>query len=379
MRIAHVTATFPPYYAGTGMVAYHNALELARLGHQVTVFTAAYPSGQFHDPPEITVRRFHPLFRIGNAPLLPGLLGLKDFDLIHLHHPFIFGTELIWAVSKLRNIPVVLTHHNDLIGDGLRKTLFQLYSSVSTRLIFHQAKKFAVVSLDHARGCRLSGFFARRWADVIEVPNGVDHLLFQPGLASGSARASLGISAEKKIILFVGGLDRAHHFKGADLLIKAFARLESPDTVLVLIGDGDLRLGLEQLAAQLGISERVFFPGSIPNEQLPPFYCMADGLVLPSIPPESFGMVLIEAMACGIPVIASNLPGVRSVVSDGVDGYLFEPGSLDELVARLSTLLSDPGVRAEMGMRGRCKVEQKYTWPVVTARLEQVYRLALQK
>ena len=91
MRIAHVTATFPPYQGGTGTVCYHNALGLARLGHEVTVFTAEHPGGGHVDPEEFMVCRLPSLFRIGNAPFLPVLLGLREFDVIHLHLPFPFG------------------------------------------------------------------------------------------------------------------------------------------------------------------------------------------------------------------------------------------------------------------------------------------------
>jgi glycosyltransferase involved in cell wall biosynthesis len=88
---------------------------------------------------------------------------------------------------------------------------------------------------------------------------------------------------------------------------------------------------------------------------------------------EAFGMVLIEAMACGKPVIASNLPGVRSVVNDGEDGLLVEPGNVADLAAKIRQLLDDPQRRQEMGKRGRAKVERKYAWDAIGAKLEQTY------
>lgn len=373
MRIAHVTATFPPYYGGTGTVCYYNALGLAKLGHEVTVFTAAHPPGDYEYPPEICVKRLPFLFRIGNAPFLPGLLQLDRFDIIHLHHPFIFGAEMIWAASKLRHIPYVLTHHNDLIGNGFRRYLFDAYSSVSTRLVFGGARKFLVVSTDHARGCRLAGLFERRWNDVVEVPNAVDVDLFKPGLGYPELRAQHSIPENAKVVLFVGGLDRAHHFKGADLLIKSFQEVKNQEAALVFIGDGDLKEDLMNLAKDLGISEKVHFLGVIANEKLPPYYGMATVLVLPSMPPESFGMVLIEAMACGTAVIASDLPGVRTVVTDGVDGYLIQPGNKQQLGERIAGLLADTPLCQVMGRRGRSKVEEKYSWEVVTSGLEQIY------
>ncbi|MEZ4663014.1 MAG: glycosyltransferase [Caldilineaceae bacterium] len=103
MKIAHITATFPPYYSSTGMVCYHNARGLAALGHEVTVLTADYPKGAADSPPGVTVRRLPITFRFGNAPFLLDLLRIAEYDVIHLHHPFIFGAEMISAAAAGRH------------------------------------------------------------------------------------------------------------------------------------------------------------------------------------------------------------------------------------------------------------------------------------
>jgi glycosyltransferase involved in cell wall biosynthesis len=377
MRIAHVTATFPPYYGGTGMVCYHNALGLAQLGHQVTVFTADYPPGDCVYPGEITVRRLPVTFRIGNAPLLPGLLEIKGFDIVHLHHPFIFGAEMIWAVSRARRIPYVITHHNDLIGDGLRRHLFDAYSAVSTRLIFGAARKLAVVSLDHAASCRLAPFFSRQWAKVVEVPNGVDTDLFRPGVDGAPVRQQCAISDDAKVMLFVGTLDRAHHYRRVDLLLRAVKVVQDRDLHVLVAGDGNQMPEYQRLAQRLGVRSRVHFLGTVAHQALPGVYSAADLVVLPSQLQESFGLVLIEAMACGKPVIASKLPGARAVVNDGQDGLLVIPGSVDDLSEKIRVLLADPQHRREMGERGRAKVEAQYAWSRIIPKLARVYQGAL--
>lgn len=373
MRIAHVTATFPPYYAGTGMVCYYQARELARRGHSVAVFTAAYPSGDGPSPERISVHRLSPLFRVGNAPFLPGLLGLRDFDLIHLHYPFIFGAEMVRLAAAIRRIPYVLTHHNDLIGTGFRRCLFDLYTAAIAPLVFQGARRWLVVSRDYADSCRMAPLFRCRPADVLEIPNGVDADLFNPDVDGRPVRQRYHIPETARLLLFVGSLDRAHHFKGADTLLRAFARIRRPDTWLLLVGDGDLRPSLERLAVQSGIGDRVRFAGTVPHWDLPPFYAASDLVVLPSFPPESFGMVLIEAMACGRPVLAHDIPGVRSVVSNGEDGLLARPGDMDDLVEKMRALLDDPNRGRQMGLRGRAKVEVQYAWPRVVSRLLDVY------
>ena len=380
MLIAHITATFPPYQAGTGNVCYYSARELARRGHEVHIYTAACQGAPAYEEREgITIHRLPTLLRFGNAPFLPGLLSIRDFDIIHLHHPFIFGAEMIWLVSKLRKIPYVLTHHNDLIGDGYRRYLFDTYSAVSTRMIFGGAAKFAVVSKDHAANCRLSPIFLKRWQDVVEVPNGVDVELFNPGVDGTSIRQQYSIPNDALVILFVGGLDRAHHFKGVDYLIEAFALIPDQKVLLMIVGDGDLRQQFEQLAALSGVADRVIFTGVVPNEELPPYYTAADIFVLPSFPPESFGIVLIEAMACGIPVIAHDIPGVRSVVDDKGNGLLVQSGNKTALVKSIEYLLADPEIRKDIGINARAKAEARYSWSNASSKLINIYDDIIQK
>lgn len=377
MRIAHVTATFPPHFTGTGLVCYHNAVGLARLGHRVTVFTADYHLGSYVDPVEVSVHRLPAIFRAGNAPLLPQLLSIGGFDIVHLHHPFIFGAEMTRFVSQLRRIPYVVTHHNDLAGNGLRRHLFNLYSLASVPFVLGGARKFMVVSRDHADHCALSPLFRRRWKDVVEIPNGVDTDLFHPDCDGVTARDRHGIVRDQEVILFVGVLDRAHHFKGVDYLLKAFSLLRTPSAVLVIVGDGDMKAGLTSLAADLGVSGRSVFVGGLSHEETAAYYASADVVVLPSFPPESFGLVLIEAMACGRCVVANDIPGVRSVVNDGEDGLLARPGDVYDLAEKIQALLSDSTRRREMGERGRAKVETKYAWPKVIERLEATYASVL--
>lgn len=374
MKIAHVISTFPPYYSGTGMVCYHNALQLGLRGHDVTVLTANYPPGVFAYPREFKVERLPVLFRLGNAPFLPRLWNLRDFDIVHLHHPFIFGSELVWASSRVHNLPYVLTHHNDLIGDGNRPVLFDSYTSISKRMVLDGASRLLVVSEDHARSSRLAAEFRKRWKEVVEVPNGVDVEMFSPELDNLEVRLENGVPVGAEVLLFVGALDRAHHFRRVDLLLQAVSQMHRQDVFLLIVGDGDRMCRFQQMAKDLGIWTKVRFLGKMPHEELPRVYAAADVLVLPSHLQESFGMVLIEAMSCARPVIASNIPGARSIVQDGVDGLLAEPGDLIDLQAKIEIMLSKTmSERQRMGAAGRRKVEERYTWEDIGERLEHIY------
>src|SRR5690242_14903205 len=127
MRIAHVTATFPPYHGGTGNVCYHQVRGLAEHGHDVTVITAAQGVPALEERTAFRVRRLPTRFRLGNAPLLPGLLGLETYDLVHLHYPFYFGAELLMLNRQFGRRPYVVTYHQDTVWQGALRAAGAIY------------------------------------------------------------------------------------------------------------------------------------------------------------------------------------------------------------------------------------------------------------
>lgn len=374
MRIAQVTHTFPPYMGGTGNVCYHNSLELAKLGYDVTVFTSRIPAVNHTYPDSIKVNRFKPLLRFRNAPFTPQLLMLGDFDIVHLHYPFIFGAEFLLLNSKLRKNVLVVTFHQDLLFGGLLGPLVWIYDTTLKKTISRMAKKIMVPSLDYARHSSIARILQERGEDVVELPNGVETHRFSPEISGEELRGKYKIGS-RNVILFVGSLDKSHRFKGLDALFTAFSKLaHNENALLLVVGDGDLRPSYETLAQKLEISRNVIFAGGVPDSELPKYYAICDFLVLPSVSKaEIFGLVLVEAMAMGKPVIASNLPGVRTVVDDGENGLLVEPKSTDDLTSKMQYLLDNEPIRERFGERGREKAERKYSWSKIGERLEKVY------
>jgi glycosyltransferase involved in cell wall biosynthesis len=148
---------------------------------------------------------------------------------------------------------------------------------------------------------------------------------------------------------------------------------------LLIIGDGDQRENYQEQARRLGIADRTIFAGAIQHENTPPYFRSADVTILPSLPPESFGLVLIESLACGTPVIATRLPGVRTVVEDGGDGLLVDPGTPESLAEAMGKILDDEDLRKAMGNNGRAKVEARYGWEKIGELLVDIYRQVLDK
>jgi glycosyltransferase involved in cell wall biosynthesis len=373
MKIAHLTATFPPYWGGTGTVAFNQAQGLAERGHDVHVFTGTQGSPS-DDPAGVTVHRIEPAFAIGNAPLLPSLARLRGFDVVHFHHPFIFGTEMaLLGRMRRRRAALVATYHNRLIGEGGRAPIFWAYEETAVRTVMRVADRVCVVSMDHAMSVgHLRAARQRKPERIVEVPNGVDTELFQPGPRTPVE----AIPAGATVAVFAAALDRAHHFKRLDLVIDALARTPK-ELHLLVVGGGDMFGDYVARAAQAGLGERVHFVGAQPHEQLPALMNAGDFFVLATQPPESFGLVITEAMASGLPVIASNIPGVRTVVDDGKTGVLVPPGDVEALAAALTRLatMSDDERRA-LGTAARQAASDRYAWPRVIDKLETVYAAA---
>jgi glycosyltransferase involved in cell wall biosynthesis len=374
MRIAHLTATFPPYWGGTGTVAFNQAKGLAERGHDVHVFTGTQGSPS-DDPPGVTVHRIEPAFAIGNAPLLPELARLRGFDVVHFHHPFIFGTEMaLLGRMRRRRAALVATYHNRLIGEGGRAPIFWAYEETAVRAVMRAADRVCVVSMDHAMSVSHLRAARRRHPErIVEVPNGVDTELFQPGPRSSAE----GIPPEATVAVFAAALDRAHHFKRLDLVIDALPKTPA-DLHLLVVGGGDMLDDYKARAARTGVGDRVHFAGAQPHEQLPALMHAGDFFVLATEPPESFGLVITEAMASGLPAIASDIPGVRTVVDDRKTGLLVPAGDVGALASAMADLAGmTTDEREALGAAARAKCESVYAWPRIIDRLEVVYADAL--
>jgi len=220
-----------------------------------------------------------------------------------------------------------------------------------------------LVSLYHANPAHIS---------VVEP--GVDLTMFQP-IDRAEARRNIGYGPGR-LLLFVGRLER---LKGVEVAIRALALLQGqqPETRLLVLGE-DASNGdesemerLKAIASSLGVRDRVDFLGSVAHHELPYFYSAADVCVMPSYS-ESFGLVALEAQACGLPVVGFAASGLRSVVRDGVSGYLLETHDAETYADRIGRLLAEPSMAEEMGRHGR-QLAQKFSWTRTADRLQELF------
>ncbi len=419
MKIAHVTCVYPPYRGGIGTDAFHVARMQALLGHDVCVFTpnefgencdlwasrcgarrcaksTAYyaPRFQHHissiftklpkvglreNPVEIDalprVEFLWPVFRYGNAALLIQLFWkLRRYDIVHLHYPFFGSAWIVWVLKKIfqRKFIFILRYHMDVVGTGVLKSFFSFHTRFLMPIIVSCADRVLVSTFDYAQHSNVAAFYARSPEKFFEVPFGVDAQVFVPIKKDVALLGHYGINDDAKVLLFVGGLDRAHYFKGLEYVLDA---LKQVDALLIIVGQGgDLEEYYRKKVFDLGLEKRVIFAGTVSEEELPKYYNLCDIFVLPSIDrSEAFGLVYLEAMACAKPVVGSDLPGVRRVIEHERNGLLVQPRDAAGLAVALNRLLNDPYLCVKYGAVGRKTVENRYDWEKIVQKTLEAY------
>jgi phosphatidylinositol alpha-mannosyltransferase len=334
---------------------------LRERGHEVLALTPAR-----RRPPEPWVRAVgRPMevpYNRSTAPIDPRpwsarrvreLLSAFKPDVVHAHEPLTPSTSM-WATLS-SPAPVVATFHSG----AERSLLFDLATPVLRRVARRISVRIAVSerAAAFARD-RVGGTF-------LVIPNGLDVARF-----ADAAPADLGPGRK---VLFVG---RLHRRKGFLAAVEAFRLLspERPDLRLIVVGDGEERSAVDRLEPAL--RERVTMLGTVRHDDLPAYHASCDVLLAPSLGGESFGYVLVEAMAAGLPVVASRIPGYDEVVRDGKEGFLVPPGDPAAVAEAGAKVLEDPGLATAMGQAGRARAA-RYDWAVVTEELEGAYREAL--
>lgn len=303
------------------------------------------------------------------------------------------GFSTAMAEILLRERPRVVqisTVHDAYMGTWLRqwfKIPYVVYAHGNEILdVSRSAWEKPRLSLTNADRILAVSRFTARLLGEIGVPTGKIEIIhpgcdperFCPREPNGNLRRKLlGSKAKSRVILSVGNLVSR---KGHDVVIRALPQVleKIPDTVYLIAGDGPYRKELEALATRLGIRERVILAGQISNDSLPDLYAMSDVFIMPSraqiesCDVEGFGIVFLEAGACGKPVIGGRSGGVEDAVLDGTTGILVNPVNSDEVAHALTRVLGDAGLAAWLGEQGRERVVREFNWNQVCLRVEEV-------
>ena len=355
-----------------GMQTHTAALSrcLDAVGIRQTVLTArlAAPPGVSRLGARGTVRRLGAgtpgLRQLWALAALPHVLaGPRPVDLVHAHQGEDVATLLLALVARaVHRCPLVVTLHcsvrHTLTGRSPRSWLLRIVGGGVERLAVRRADAVLVLVPRTADRLHADG-----------VRDGTVHILpsgFDPGLfTAGGGDAFPGVPHPR-----IGYVGRLAEQKRPDLLVQAFGRMRQP-AHLVVVGDGPLRQAVHAAADRSPARDRITVSGFVPHAQVPRVLASLDVLALPSVY-EEMGSVLVEAMASGLPVVASRVGGIPDLVRDGVTGLLVPPMDVDALAGALDALVADPGCRLRMGSAARQRAAG-YSWPDLARRVAQLY------
>ncbi len=370
MKIAQLTPYFYPHLGGVESHVLELSKKLIDRGHEVFVVTTKLEGTEEEDVVEgVPVKRVEPLTIFLSTPIVPGINNVlleEDYDILHSHSPPPLMSFLGVRNAQKKDVPFVLTYHCDLeIPYTFGPLIVNLYER--TFGTYTVSKSDKIITTTPSYGATSKAVWHRE-ADII--PNAVDADRFHPSNEGDWVREELGIG-DKKLIMYVG---RIVYHKGLEYFVRAAKYLESRDVQFLLVGTGDFRKELEDIIEREGLEDMVMFAGRVPNEELPDYYAATDVFVLPSVSRlEAFGIVALEAMASEVPVIVSDIPGVRDVIVEGKNGLLTEPMNSEDLAGKIRTLLENPDMAERMGKNGRKRVLERFTWGQVAKDIEDVY------
>jgi glycosyltransferase involved in cell wall biosynthesis len=377
-KICLVTHFFPPHIGGIEKVAEEQCKRLSKLGYQVSVLTSTRTQNE-HCREGIHVFSFPVLSlaeRVGLPYPVPLFKAYRIFtdlirkcDIVHAHgHPYI-SSYMACKIAKKYKKPLILTQHNTFIDfQSWLNVVEHLNDRIIGSAVLKDADKVITVSK------KTMEYVLKLGADKSKTSvmyNGVDQNFFYP-MNKEKSRDKLGLPENKMLILTVR---RLVYKNGLDTLIKSASLLarDFPNLLFIVIGNGPDRKFIANRIRQLGVNDNVRLAGFVPEELLPLYYNAADYFVIPSSSGEGLPMVLLEAMACGLPVIATTVGGTPEIIKDMVNGALVPPRNQEALAQAISKLLSLKKESQAIRIENRKTVEANFNWDKNLCQLIEIY------
>ena len=371
MRIAFFTETFLPKVDGIVTRLTKTLPHLVAAGDEVMVFCPEgapdnHAGAQVVGVPALPLPLYPELKLALPRPAVSEALERFRPDLVHVVNPAVLGLGGIW-LAKTRNLPLVASYHTHLpkylehYGMGmLEPLLWELLKAAHNQAELNLCTSTAMVDELAAKGIEHTALWQR----------GVDTELFRPELANPAMRARLhgGHSDTGNLLLYIGRLSAEKQIERIRPVLDAL-----PQARLALVGDGPHRQQLERLFEGTATT----FVGYLAGNELASAYASGDAFVFPSST-ETLGLVLLEAMAAGCPVVGANRGGIPDIVSDGINGCLYDPDQPASLVTAVQRLLGDGVTRAQLRQAARLEAE-RWGWAGATAQLQGYYRQVLEQ
>jgi phosphatidylinositol alpha 1,6-mannosyltransferase len=380
MRIMIVTDQYPPMVGGVPTVTQGLAVDFANRGDHVWVVAPSYGQRDVHRlEHKVHVYRFSSFewptyedLRIPFLPILPfrRLLKKVDPDIIHIHSPIVLGNIAQIVAGSLRK-PVIVTNHylpinlsrslssDPLFGKTFMTVTYSYLVHFCNRCEYVTAPTMTALNLLYEHGLR---------APAQAISNGIDLKKFSPGDRDKRLRQHFKLPQDRPLILSVNRLSQE---KRIDVLIDAAAKM-TQDAHIAIASTGPAEADLRAKVEELNLKDKVSFLGFIHDTNLAPLYRLADVFAIPS-EAELQSLATMEAMACGLSVVAADAYALPELVHHEINGFLFQRGNSDEMAQYLDTLVRDPALRKQMGAKS-LEIIARHDRTMVLDQWEALYR-----
>lgn len=388
MKIAYFCGKYPysekitmpngSYFCGGSIVAAFKLInELVKDNYDCSVFTTSHDGKErFETYHHLNIFRYPTNFRLfsSNVSFKLAYMPLQHpADIVHVH--FDLPPTPLWGYlyAKVKNKPLIVTYHGDWLdnyGGFFRRLIVKIVNLfVVDRILTH-----ANIIISPSQYYIMESQFLRKYEEKIRViPNGVDLDQSDIKLSKFECRERLDLPKDSKIILYLGALTSR---KGPDILIRSVYELSriDPSVQLLVCGTGELESALKNLVKTLNLESHVKFCGYVDEDLKFAYYRASDIFCLPStVSTEVFPLVLLEASACGLPVVVSDLETFRCIVQQGYNGYSTKRGDIHDLTEKLNHLLQNEDERTQLGLNARTLAEQ-LSWAKVATATSACYR-----
>jgi glycosyltransferase involved in cell wall biosynthesis len=378
-KICLVTHFFPPHIGGIEKVADEQCRRLVKLGYQVSVLTSKTSKQSEPRAEGIKVFSYSILNlaeRVGVPYPVLSFKAYKNFveaikkcDIVHAHGHAYMSSYIACKVAQKYKKPFILTQHNTFIDYQSWLNIVEHVNDWTVgRVVLKGSDRVITVS------SKTMEYVLKLGADMSKTSvmhNGVDTTFFHP-MNRKENRGKLGLPKNKTLILTIR---RLVYKNGLDTFIESASLLtrDYPYLLFIVIGKGPNRTLIEKRVRELGIGDNVRLAGFVPEKLLPLYYNAADYFVIPSSSGEGLPLVLLEAMACGLPVIATTVGGTPEIIKDMKNGVLVPPRKPKALAETISKFLLNKELGLAIGEEARKTVEDRFTWEENVRQLRDVY------
>jgi N-acetyl-alpha-D-glucosaminyl L-malate synthase BshA len=365
MKIAILVPVFlPKHLGGVEVATYNIASHLAKKGHNVHVITV-WDSGLTNESIEkdffvhrVRVPKIKAIGVVIFWLKILFVLNKIDPDIIHVQSVTIAMPA--YLAGKFLKKPYIVCGHGFDVYFSWR------FKKAISKLVLKNAHE--VIALTENMKNDMQKIYNR---EILVIPNGIDIEKFTVLPDKEKIRKELGVSNSDRVIIFIGNL---RPIKGVEFLVRAMniIRQEEPNVRLILVGEGSQVDYLRNMVEELHLERCVVFTGEVSNEIVPSYLAASDIFVLPSLS-EGFSIASLEAMACGLPIIATEVGVLPDIIENGVNGFLIKSGEPKEISEKVLNLLGNEDLRGKISENNKKKAKG-YSWTDIVQRLEEAYQ-----